>query len=132
MVPIKVVCDTNIISEYLRGNENIVREIEQIGIENVVITPIIYMELLRWLSIYKGFTKEQRKIYKEFFSDLKILHINEGVSVLAIGISEDINSLEPADVLIGASAIFYDLPLYTLNKKHFSQIEKLDIWEDKI
>lgn len=132
MVPIKVVCDTNIISEYLRGNENIVREIEQIGIENVVITPIIYMELLRWLSIYKGFTKEQRKIYKEFFSDLKILHINEDVSVLAIGISEDINSLEPADVLIGASAIFYDLPLYTLNKKHFSQIEKLDIWEDKI
>lgn len=132
MVPVRVLCDTNIISEYLRGNENIIREIEQIGIENVVITPIIYMELLRWLSIYKGFTKEQRKIYKEFFSDLKILHINEGVSVLAIGISEDINSLEPADVLIGASAIFYDLPLYTLNKKHFSQIEKLDIWEDKI
>lgn len=132
MVPVRVLCDTNIISEYLRGYENIVREIEQIGIENVVITPIIYMELLRWLSIYKGFTKEQRKIYKEFFSDLKILHINEGVSVLAIGISEDINSLEPADVLIGASAIFYDLPLYTLNKKHFSQIEKLDIWEDKI
>ena len=125
---IKVICDTNIISGYISGNKNIIKEIDKIGFENIAIIPVIYIELLRWLSCYKGFTKEERKDYKNIFSSLKMLHLNEGISVLGISISEQINSLEPSDVLIGASAIFYDLPLYTLNKKHFEAIDKLNLW----
>lgn len=128
MEHIKVICDTNVISGFITGDEKITQKLLEIGFENIAITPVIYTELLRWLSVYKGFTKEQRKEYKVIFADLKILHLNEGISVLAINISEEVNSLEPADVLIGASAIFYHLPLFTLNKKHFRQIEKLEIW----
>lgn len=126
---IKLICDTNIISEYLRGNEQIIEEIEKIGFENIAITPVIYIELLRWLSCYKGLSKEERKDYKDFFLGLKVIHLNEGISVLSVGISEKINSLEPADVLIGATAIYNDLPLFTLNKKHFLPMENLELWE---
>lgn len=128
MEHIKVICDTNIISNYISGDRNTIKEIDKIGVENIAITPIIYIELLRWLSCYKGFTKEERKEYKSIFSSLKMLHLNEDISVLGIGISEQINSLEPSDVLIGASAVFYNLPLYTLNKKHFETIDKLNLW----
>lgn len=128
MEHIKVICDTNIISNYISGDRNTIKEIDKIGVENIAITPIIYIELLRWLSCYKGFTKEERKEYKSIFSSLKMLHLNEDISVLGIGISEQINSLEPSDVLIGASAVFYSLPLYTLNKKHFETIDKLNLW----
>ena len=128
MEHIKVICDTNIISNYISGDKNTIKEIDKIGVENIAITPIIYIELLRWLSCYKGFTKEERKEYKSIFSSLKMLHLNEDISVLGIGISEQINSLEPSDVLIGASAVFYSLPLYTLNKKHFETIDKLNLW----
>jgi putative PIN domain protein len=128
MEHIKVICDTNIISNYISGDKNTIKEIDKIGVENIAITPIIYIELLRWLSCYKGFTKEERKEYKSIFSSLKMLHLNEDISVLGIGISEQINSLEPSDVLIGASAVFYNLPLYTLNKKHFETIDKLNLW----
>lgn len=126
---IKLICDTNIISEYLRGNEQIIEEIEKIGFENIAITPVIYIELLRWLSCYKGLSKEERENYKVAFSTLKVIHLNEGISVLSVGISEKINSLEPADVLIGATAIYNDLPLFTLNKKHFFPMENLELWE---
>lgn len=126
---IKLICDTNIISEYLRGNEQIIEEIEKIGFENIAITPVIYIELLRWLSCYKGLSKEERENYKVAFSTLKVIHLNEGISVLSVGISEKINSLEPADVLIGATAIYNDLPLFTLNKKHFLPMENLELWE---
>ena len=128
MEHIKVICDTNIISNYISGDKNTIKEIDKIGVENIAITPSIYIELLRWLSCYKGFTKEERKEYKSIFSSLKMLHLNEDISVLGIGISEQINSLEPSDVLIGASAVFYNLPLYTLNKKHFETIDKLNLW----
>ena len=128
MEHIKVICDTNIISNYISGDRNTIKEIDKIGVENIAITPIIYIELLRWLSCYKGFTKEERKEYKSIFSSLKMLRLNEDISVLGIGISEQINSLEPSDVLIGASAVFYNLPLYTLNKKHFETIDKLNLW----
>ena len=128
MEHIKVICNTNIISNYISGDKNTIKEIDKIGVENIAITPIIYIELLRWLSCYKGFTKEERKEYKSIFSSLKMLHLNEDISVLGIGISEQINSLEPSDVLIGASAVFYNLPLYTLNKKHFETIDKLNLW----
>ncbi len=128
MEPTKVICDTNIISGYLTGNEYVIEELQSIGLENIAMTPVIYMELLRWLSVYKGLTKEQRKEYKKVFSSLKMIHLNEGISVLAMGISDEINSLEPADVLIGASAVFYNIPLFTLNRKHFKLIENIELW----
>lgn len=127
---IKAICDTNIISEYLRGNEQIITEIERIGFENIAITPVIYIELMRWLSCYKGISKEQRREYKEFFVNLKVLHMNEGISVMSLGISDKINSLEPADLFIGATAMYHDLPLFTLNKKHFAPIEHLELWNN--
>lgn len=128
MEHIKVICDTNIISAFITGNEKITQELLEIGFDNIAINPVIYIELLRWLSVFKGFTKEQRKEYKKIFSSLNMLHLNEGISVLAMNISEEVNSLEPADVLIGASAVFYGLPLFTLNTKHFKQVEKLELY----
>lgn len=129
MEHIKVICDTNVISGYLTGNDFIKQRLELVGLENIVITPVIYIELLRWLSVYKGLTREQRKEYKGIFASLKMIHLNEGISVLAMKISEEVNSLEPADVLIGASARFYEMSLFTMNKKHFQQIENLELWK---
>lgn len=52
----KVICDTNVISAYLQGSPKIVEKINEIGIDNIYITPVIYIELIRWLSVYKGLT----------------------------------------------------------------------------
>ncbi|GIZ15063.1 PIN domain-containing protein [Capnocytophaga catalasegens] len=125
MQAIKIICDTNIISNYLgeKGDIKVKQEVLKIGIENIVITSVVYMELIRWLSSYKGFSKSERIKCKNFFDSLKVLHLNKEISVRAMEISKKIDSIDAPDVLIATTAIYNKLPLYTLNVKHFERIK---------
>lgn len=125
----KVICDTNIISQYLNGNERIREKIREIGFENIYITPVIYIELIRWLSVYKGLTPQLRREYKKTFNSLKVLHLTREISALAMDISIKVDSLDAPDVLIGATAVHYKIPVFTENIKHFSLIKKISIVE---
>lgn len=124
----KVICDTNIISEYLRGNEDIARKINEIGFDNILITPVVYIELIRWLSVFKGLTTKQRKDYKTAFDSLKILHLNKEISIKAMEISNSDNTLDAPDILIGTTAVYHKTPIFTLNKKHFKRIKNIKIY----
>lgn len=77
-----VICDTNIISKLLQKNPDVVRNINNIGVENIAITPIIFIEIYRWLSLYKGIDKSQRLLYKRTLNDFKMLYLNEEISLL--------------------------------------------------
>ena len=119
-----VICDTNIIGKYLFRDPSVVKQIGSIGLRNIYITPIVYIEIIHWLSSYKKFTRADRKEIKDFLDELKILHLNKGISELSIEISKKDNSLDVADILIGATGVYYDLPVYTHNIKHFKLIKK--------
>lgn len=125
----KVICDTNIISSYLQGNPKIIKKVNEIGLENVYITPVIYIELIRWLSVYMGLTPQLRKSYKNFFNNLKVSHLTREISALAMDISVKVDSLDAPDILIGATAVHYKIPVFTENIKHFSLIKKISIVE---
>ena len=126
-----VICDTNIISKYLERVPKVVENIETIGIENIAITPVILIELNKWLSVFKGIDKPTRQKYKKKFDTLKMLHLNKGISELSIDISKKDNSLDPADILIGATGVYYDLPVYTHNLKHFKLIKAITLYNEK-
>ena len=126
-----VICDTNIISKYLERVPKVVENIEAIGIENIAITPVILIELNKWLSVFKGIDKPTRQKYKKKFDTLKMLHLNKGISELSIDVSKKDNSLDPADILIGATGVYYDLPVYTHNLKHFKLIKGITLYNEK-
>ncbi|MFJ1431340.1 type II toxin-antitoxin system VapC family toxin [Capnocytophaga canimorsus] len=125
MQTIKVVCDTNVISNYLseKGKPEIKQEVLRIGFEHIAITSVVYMELIRWLSVYKGLTLQQRKAYKDAFNSLKILHLNKEISIRAMENAVKADSVDAADILIATTAMYYDLPVFTDNTKHFKQIK---------
>ena len=126
-----VICDTNIISKYIVEDSQVQRQIRLIGLKNVIITPIVYVELMRWLSSYKGIPSSERVEIKRFIKGLKIYHLNKAISELSIEISQKDNSLEPADILIGATGVYYDLPVYTHNLKHFKLIKGITLYNEK-
>ena len=132
MEAIKIVCDTNTISSYVRQDKyffpEVYETINKIGLQNIYITPVVYIELQRWLSIYKGLTPTERKKIKLFLDSLPVLHLNKSISALSMEISKKHNQLEPSDILIGATAVYHNLPVYTLNKKHFKQIENIKLY----
>lgn len=125
-----VICDTNIISKYLERVPKVVENIEAIGIENIAITPVILIELNKWLSVFKGIDKPTRQKYKKKFDTLKMLHLNKAISELSIDISKKDNSLDPADILIGATGVYYDLLVYTHNLKHFKLIKGITLYNE--
>ena len=98
---------------------------------NIYITPIVYIEIIHWLSSYKKFTRADRKEIKDFLDELKILHLNKGISELSIEISKKDNSLDVADILIGATGVYYDLPVYTHNIKHFKLIKGITLYQEQ-
>ena len=108
-----VICDTNIISKLLQKNPDVVRNINNIGVENIAITPIIFIEIYRWLSLYKGIDKSQRLLYKRTLNDFKMLYLNEEISLLAMEAVTKHDSLEPTDILIGVTGVYYNIPVYT-------------------
>ena len=102
-----------------------------IGIDKVAITPIIFIELYRWLSLYKGIDKNQRLKYKKFINSLNILYLNEDISRLAMDVIIQHDSLEPADILIGTTGVYYDVPIYTRNLKHFKLIKGISLFQEQ-
>jgi len=40
-----ILCDTNVLIEAFKGNEKIIRKIDQLGIENIGISSVTVMEL---------------------------------------------------------------------------------------
>ncbi len=120
----KVICDTGVISRYLRGEPKYIDLINEIEFKNIVITPIIRIELHRWLSLYKGLSVSERNYFRKIITNLPLIHLNSNISKLAVEISNKDNSLDTPDILIGATAIYHKIPLLTANKKHFKRMKK--------
>jgi len=127
-----VICDTNIIGKYLFKDPLVLRQINLLGgMKNIYITPIVYIEIIHWLSSYQKFTREDRKEIKKFLDELKMLPRNKGISELSIEISKKDNSLDMPDILIGATGVYYDLPVYTHNLKHFKLIKGITLYKEE-
>lgn len=118
----KVICDTGVISRYLRGNPTYIDKVDSIGFENIIITPIVRIELHRWLSLYRGLTASERSSFNRIIRNIPLIHINSNISRLAVEISDSDNSLDSADILIGSTAVYHEMPLLTINQRHFRRI----------
>jgi predicted nucleic acid-binding protein len=117
----KILCDTGFLSRYFSEANEFVQQAEAIGKDNITVSIINRIELLNWLSGYRTLTKPKRARIATLITALPVLHINEGISMMAAELADaDINA-RPGDLLIAATALYYDLPVLTLNTKHFKQ-----------
>lgn len=120
----KIICDTNVISRYiLNSSTEITITIEEIiGIENIFITPVIYIELMNWLAFYEGIEKTKRMQLKRLINSIPVVTLNEDICNFAMKLTFQNPHSKVADTLIGATAIYYNINIYTLNKKDFELI----------
>ena len=120
----KIICDTNVISRYILNSSNEIKiTIEEIiGIENIFITPVIYIELMNWLAFYEGIEKTKRMQLKRLINSIPVVTLNEDICNFAMKLAFQNPHSKVADTLIGATAIYYNINIYTLNKKDFELI----------
>lgn len=122
----KLLCDTNIFIEVYRRNVAVCIELEKIGHENIAISDITRGELF-----YSAINKAELKLIRNDLDNVIVLHINEEVSEMAVNLVEKYclsHKLDIEDALIAATAIYYDIELFTLNVKDFKFIPELKLY----
>ncbi len=76
---------------------------------------------------YHQLKKIETQYLENFFNAIRVLPIDEDVVNKAIELKQKRNIATP-DAIVAATALVYDLPILTQNKKDFSQIESLKIY----
>ncbi|MEN8122186.1 MAG: type II toxin-antitoxin system VapC family toxin [Bacteroidota bacterium] len=82
-------------------------------------------------EIFVGQTNTQNEFWDNFYKKIKIIDFDDRCAFYAGKIVKQLKQnnkmIEIPDILIAATALANDLPISTLNLKHFSRIEDIDI-----
>jgi tRNA(fMet)-specific endonuclease VapC len=131
------VLDTNIISFYLRGNQQIIQTIEEVRTrgDDIIIPPFAYYEIKRGLT-FIGATRKLK--YFEHFCMLMRVGNFENIQIetaidIYIGLLKKGLNIDDADIFIAAFCKQYNGILVTNNTDHFRSIKGLALvdWTKK-
>ena len=123
--------DTDILSEFLRGNPKVVAKVEEHLKEYgfVSLSIITYYEILNGL-LYKDARKQLSK-FEEFVELNKVIPLTLRMAKTAALIQSDLRKkglvIGHTDTLIAGIAITNEFQLITNNTEHFNRIKGLDI-----
>lgn len=126
--------DTNIVSYYLKGNEEITSKIKE-AVEN---GETIALSIINVYELLKGFAYKNNaaltKIFYDFLRYVKIVQIDNNAVIEAADIYANLRKngkvIGDADILIASIVIVNKGILISNNTKHFKDIPnlKLDNW----
>jgi len=115
-----VIFDTNILIELYRGNSAVKKEIELMDADVFYISSITAAGFMVGAKNKLDFGKIEQQLAKYI-----LIPINTDITDIFVDLFRTFTlRRRPGipDTLIAATALYYHLPLYTLNKKHFEFI----------
>jgi tRNA(fMet)-specific endonuclease VapC len=124
-----VLCDTNILIEFYKAKAEILSPLQQIGQSRIAVSVVTAGEL-----IYGAFNRHELNQIKKDMKHLKLLHINKETGEIFLEIIAKYSlshNLTVPDAFIAATAMHYDVELYTLNKKDFRYIKGLKLFKER-
>ncbi|MDR3197114.1 MAG: PIN domain-containing protein [Planctomycetaceae bacterium] len=129
------ILDTDICVFTLRGRYELDKKIIEVGIQNCFLSEITVAEL-KVGAEKSEFPLKNHQIVELFCNKITILPISRAIDIFAeekAKLQKSGRNISDFDLLIGATAIYYQLVLATNNVKHFSRMEKLlfDNWIQK-
>jgi len=120
----KIVLDTNILIEILKGNKTVIGKLESLK-TTFCISSISVMELY-----YGALNKAELFSLKKFIALFEVIELNENISSISTELIFEYaksHNLAIPDSLIAATTINHKLKLYTLNLKDFRFIDGLEL-----
>lgn len=124
----KYALDTNIISYYLKGDTKLINRINlEILDGTIIIPPIVYFEIKKWLL--KNKSKLKLAAFEILLSQYGIDVISKEILDISLSVYLDLQAkgivIDDADIVIAGYCIRNNYILITNNNKHFEPIEKL-------
>lgn len=121
-----VLCDTNILIELLKNNPTIVERLNSIGEERISVSMVTAAEL-----IFGALNKTELSKINKLIALTSVFQINETISSISLELLNKYtlsHHLTLPDSIIAATAIFFEIPLFTLNTKDFRYIDGITLW----
>jgi predicted nucleic acid-binding protein len=120
-----MIVDTDVLIWYLKGNENAFEVIEDLN--KFCISVVTYMELVQGMR-----NKKELNCLRQTLNiwEARIIYVSEDISAKAMFFVEQhflSHSMQLADALIGATAIFCGEPILTANDRHYKVLKDLEI-----
>ena len=122
-----VLCDTNIIIEFFKGNEEVIGNLKKIGQDNIAIRAITAAELL-----FGALNKNELSLISSGLQRLNVIPVAEIISDKFLEFMKQYAlSHRPAipDLLIASTALVYEYELFTMNFKDFKYIDGIKLFE---
>lgn len=123
--------DSDTLSFYFKGNQKVIQKVDVYLVANgfIHLSVITYYEILNGLLFKDARTQLQR--FQQFVQLNQVLPVNLSIATTGAKIFADLRKANQMighnDVLIGATALEYDLTVVTNNVNHFSRIPGLSI-----
>jgi tRNA(fMet)-specific endonuclease VapC len=119
--------DTSIIIEHLRKQNK-----QKSALYNIVDNYDLYTSTIVEFELYTGATNSQkRRDVQEILAWSTVLPLTSNIAQTAATIYQQLKTknqlIEIRDILIAATVLVNDLPLMTLNAKHFTRISGLQL-----
>lgn len=122
-----VVVDTSLWIDFFRKVDKSKTRLVELSLEfsQIAIASVTEFE------IYNGATPQQIPFWTELLTEVVVLPFDSKAAHIAVEVQRDLKrqrkSIEKADLFIAATAIANNLPLDTLNRKHFDKIGQLTL-----
>ena len=127
--------DTNICIYFIKGLYELKSKFEDVGPENCFISEITLAELKFGVAKSQAKKKNQQAL-ENFLSGVQILPIFPALDIYAsekARLQKSGKVIDDFDLLIGATAVSFDLVMVTNNTNHFNRIKdiKLEDWTNE-
>lgn len=122
-----MVIDTSLFMEHLRAKDK-----TQTTLANLSLDSTPFVTAVTWYELYMGATTLSKwRDVDNLLNPLPILFFDNIVAAKAALIYQDLQKIHQAidhrDIFIAATALVHNLPLKTLNVRHFNKIPNLII-----
>ncbi len=128
-----LLCDTGLLSRVLLIQSPFI-DAYQLATDayQVAISAAIFIELQHWLLIQRGLanpiSRTEYERHRKQLDNYLILN-SDGVSEKAMNIARRWPDTGVGDSYTIATALLFDIPVFTLNPKHFSRVKGLQLYQ---
>ena len=123
--------DTTTVSDYLRGNAEVLNKLKSISPQLIAISSITKFEIEYGLRKKPSLRKVYQPQLEAIYSQTKELDFNTAVAIEAAEIRDELvkagTPIELADLLLAAIGRYYQLIVVTSNTKHFLKVQNLQV-----
>ena len=127
----KYLLDTCVISDFIKGNHNVIQRIKSEQPVNLAVSSVTVMELQYGLKLNPQRAKKISPIISALLRTITVIAYDsrcaEQTAIIRAQLKAVGKPIGPYDIMIAGTAIEHSLIMVTANTKEFNRINSLDI-----